>query len=249
MNFRSAALALFLCSVSLCGANVALASPPLYALVPPGHGENGDWAFLSRYRNENASLKPDSSRVVFLGDSITEAWAKEPFIAGNTHYVGRGIGGQTTQQMVVRFRADVIDLRPRLVHIMAGTNDVAGNNGPERDVDIKNAIESMVELALANHIKVVLASIPPTADFGWHPGLNPASRIRRLNAWIKSYANRIGAGYVDYWPVLATENGAMKSNLSMDGVHPSSQGYKAMEPLAQAAIEASTRPHAAAWSH
>jgi lysophospholipase L1-like esterase len=132
--------------------------------------------------------------------------------------------------MVVRFRADVIALKPLLVHIMAGTNDVAGNNGPERDMEIEGAIESMVELAL-------LAAIPPAVDFDWHPGLNPAPRIRQLNAWIKSYASRTGVEYVDYWPALATESGAMKSNLSMDGVHPNSQGYKAMQSLTEAAIQ------------
>ncbi len=177
-----------------------------------------------------------------MGDSITQGWAKEPFIAGNPHYVGRGIGGQTALQMVVRFRADVIDLKPRLVHIMAGTNDVAGNNGPESDTDIEGAIESMVQLALANHIKVVLASIPPAANFGWHPGLNPTPRIRRLNAWIKSYSSRVGVGYVDYWPALAAEDGSMKADLSMDGVHPNPQGFKAMQPLTEAAIQSALPP-------
>jgi lysophospholipase L1-like esterase len=224
-------------------ASTAQSSTSLYALAPPGHGENGDWAFLSRYRENNARLKPDVSRVVFLGDSITEAWAQDPFISENAHYVGRGIGGQTTQQMLLRFRADVIELKPALVHIMAGTNDVAGNNGPEIDSDIEGAITSMVELALANRIRVVLASIPPAADFEWHPGLNPASRIRRLNAWMKSYASRVGVGYVDYWPVLATDSGAMKPNLSPDGVHPNSQGYEAMKAVARAAIESSLEMH------
>jgi len=232
MILRSAVLALFLSSAS-----VAQTSSPVYALAPPGHGENGDWAFLSMYRHDNAALKPDSSRVIFLGDSITQAWAQEPFIAGSAHYVGRGISGQTALQMVVRFRADVIDLKPQLVHIMAGTNDVAGNNGPESDTEIEGAIESMVELALANRIKVVLASIPPAANFGWHPGLNPTPRIRRINAWIKSYASHTGVGYVDYWPALATESGALKSDLSMDGVHPNSQGYKAMQTLTESAIQ------------
>ena len=153
--------------------------------------------------------------------------------------MGRGIDGQTTQQMLVRFRADVIDLKPLVVHIMAGTNDIAGNNGPESDADIEAAIESMVELALVNHIKVVLASVPPSVNFEWHPGLNPVAQITRLNAWIRSYSNRAGITYVDYWPVLAAENGAMKSNLSMDGVHPNGQGYRAMQPLAQAAIQSS----------
>jgi lysophospholipase L1-like esterase len=232
MMFRTAVAALLLSSFS-----VAQTAPPVYALAPPGHGENGDWAFLSFYRHDNAELKRDNSRVVFLGDSITQAWAQEPFIAGNAHYVGRGIGGQTTQQMVVRFRADVIALKPVLVHIMAGTNDVAGNNGPESDADIEGGIQSMVELALASRIKVVLASIPPAADFEWHPGLKPALRIRQLNAWIKSYANCTGIGYVDYWLALATESGAMKSNLSMNAAHPNSQGFKAMQSLTEAAIQ------------
>jgi lysophospholipase L1-like esterase len=231
MIFRSAVVALFVSSAS-----VAQTSSPVYPVEPAGHGENGDWAFLSRYRHDNNALKPDNSRVVFLGDSITQAWAEEPFIAGNPHYVGRGVGGQTALQMVVRFRADVIDLKPLLVHIMAGTNDIAGNNGPESDAEIEGAIESMVELALANRIKVVLASIPPAADFAWHPGLNPTPRIRRLNAWIKSYASRIGVEYVDYWPALATEGGSMKPNLSVDGVHPNSLGYMAMQSVTEAAI-------------
>ena len=211
---------------------------PLYPLVPPGHGVNGDWAFLERYREANAVLKPDDSRVVFMGDSITELWAQQPFIAGNPHFAGRGIGGQTTLQMLVRFRSDVLRLKPKLVHIMAGTNDVAGNNGPESDTDIEGAIQSMVELALANHIKVVLASVPPAADFKWHPGLNPAPRIREINAWLKSYANRAGVTYVDYWPALATESGALKAELSEDGVHPNAQGFAAMQPLAEVGIHA-----------
>jgi lysophospholipase L1-like esterase len=232
MTSRIAILALLLSSVGF-----AQTSATTFAQVPIGQGVNGDWAFLGRYRHDNAELVPDKLRVVFMGDSITERWARESFITGNAHLVGRGIGGQTALQMLVRFRADVVALKPRLVHIMAGTNDVAGNNGPESDADIEGAIESMVELALAHHIKVVLASIPPAIDFGWRPGLDPAPRIRQLNAWIKSYAGRGGVGYVDYWPALATESGGMKSNLSMDGVHPNSQGYQAMQPLAEAAIQ------------
>jgi len=214
----------------------AAAPPEVYPVAPPGHGVNGDWAFLERYRQANASLKPDASRVVFMGDSITEMWGQQPFIADNPHYAGRGIGGQTTLQMLVRFRADVISLKPKLVHIMAGTNDVAGNNGPESDSDIEGAIQSMVELALANHVKVVLASIPPAADFKWHPGLNPTPRIREINAWLKAYATRAGVTYVDYWQALATESGALEPDLSPDGVHPNAQGFKLMQPLAEAAI-------------
>jgi len=221
----------------LSSAAVAGTAPTVYPLVPPGHGVDGDWAFIGRYRHANASLSADDSRVVFMGDSITELWGQQSFIEGNPHFAGRGIGGQTTLQMLVRFRSDVIDLKPKLVHIMAGTNDVAGNNGPEEDEDIEGAIQSMVELALENHIKVVLASIPPAADFKWHPGLEPVERIRRINAWLKSYATRSHVTYVDYWPVLATDSGALKSELSEDGVHPNAAGFKVMEPLAEKAIK------------
>ena len=224
--------------VSSAGLAIAGTPPEVYPLVPPGHGVDGDWAFVARYRQANASLEPDATQVVFMGDSITELWGQQPFISGNAHYAGRGIGGQTTLQMLVRFRSDVISLKPKLVHIMAGTNDVAGNNGPESDTDIEGAIQSMVELALANHIKVVLASIPPAAEFGWHPGLNPAPRIREINEWLKSYATRAGVTYVDYWPALATPSGALKSTLSGDGVHPNAEGFKAMQPLAETAIHA-----------
>jgi acyl-CoA thioesterase I len=235
MLIRSMALGLL---VSSAGLAIASTPPEVYPLVPPGQGVDGDWAFVARYRHANASLEPDASRVVFMGDSITELWGQQPFIAGNPHYAGRGIGGQTTLQMLVRFRSDVISLKPKLVHIMAGTNDVAGNNGPETDTDIEGAIQSMVELALASHIKVVLASIPPAVDFGWHPGLDPAPRIRAINEWLKSYAKHAGVTYVDYWPVLATENGALKSDLTPDGVHPNAEGFKVMQPLAETAIRA-----------
>src|ERR1700722_932604 len=231
MIMRNIALGLLLSTTGF-----ANTPAPVYPLEPPGHGTNGDWAYIGRYRNANDSLKPDDARVVFMGDSITELWAMEPFIADSAHIVGRGIGGQTTLQMVVRFRADVISLKPKVVHIMGGTNDVACNNGPESDTDIEGAMQSMVELALANHLKVVLASIPPAAEFNWHPGLNPAPRIRAINAWIKSYASRAGVTYVDYWPALATESGALKSELSQDGVHPNALGFKAMQPLMEAAI-------------
>jgi lysophospholipase L1-like esterase len=222
----------------LLGSLAATGDAAPSGLLPgPGQGPDGDWAFLSRYRSANAVLGPDSLRVVFLGDSITEAWARDPLLSGNRHFIGRGIGGQTTQQMLVRFQADVIDLRPALVHIMAGTNDVAENSGPETDGEIEEAIESMVQLALANHIKVLLASIPPAADFPWHHGLNPAVKIPRLNAWLKSYAAHAGIGYVDYWPVLATPSGSMRAELSLDGVHPSAQGYAAMRPITDKAIQ------------
>jgi lysophospholipase L1-like esterase len=227
---RIAALALALAGACSCAA--ATTSPPPCAT---------DWANFSRYREANAALTRDASRVVFMGDSITDAWAKEALFTDHPHFVGRGISGQTTQQMLVRFRADVIDLKPAVVHIMAGTNDVAGNNGPESDTEIEDAIASMVELARTNHIDVVLASIPPAADFPWRPGLEPLPRIRRLNTWLKSYAGRVGVTYVDYWAPLAADDGSLKSSFSSDGVHPNSGGYEAMKPFTLAAVESALK--------
>jgi lysophospholipase L1-like esterase len=220
---------------------VALASPAL--AVPVGQGENGDWAYLARYRGANQALsgKPDPRRVVFMGDSITEGWAKESFIDGNRHFVGRGISGQTTTQMLVRFRSDVIALKPAVVHIMAGTNDIAENNGPESEDEMFGAIVSMIELARANRIKVVLASVPPAKDFPWHQGLNPAPKIRSLNAWLKDYAASHGLVYADYWSALATSEGGMKPQYAEDGVHPTPAGYAAMRPIAEAAIAKALR--------
>lgn len=196
-----------------------------------------DPAGLTRYRDENAKLTPTPGmpRIVFMGDSITENWrnlAPEFFQRG---HVGRGISGQTTQQMLVRFRQDVIDLKPRVVHIMAGTNDVAGNTGLETDADIENDICSMVELAQAHGIRIILASIPPAADFPWHKGLNPGPRIMRLNAWLRDYAAKSGSVYADYWS--ATHDGdAFRADLALDGVHPNKAGYAVMAPIAEAAI-------------
>jgi lysophospholipase L1-like esterase len=229
---------------------VPLASPPATspasttaARPPIGQGENGDWAYVGRYRGANADLTARHPRpqVVFIGDSITEAWAHQPSFAADATRVGRGIGGQTAPQMLVRFRSDVINLKPAVVHIMAGTNDVAEITGVETDSEIEGYIASMVELARKHRIRVVLASIPPAMDFPWHSGLNPAPRIKTLNEWLKGYAAKRGVVYVDYWPVLATPLGAMKKEFSRDGVHPSAAGYAAMEPLATEAIKRATR--------
>ena len=197
---------------------------------------HSDWAYLARYRGENAHLVPARApRIVFLGDSITQGWIdKVPSYFGPGR-VDRGISGQTTGQMLVRFRQDVLSLKPAVVHIMAGTNDVAGNNGPESDSDIEGNIETMTELALAHGVRVILASIPPAADFPWRPGLAPGPRIERLNRWIAGYAAREGAIYADYWTVLHDGPG-FRAGLAYDGVHPSEAGYAAMAPVAEAAI-------------
>lgn len=207
---------------------------------------HSDWAYLARYRDANAALTLDArqKRVVFLGDSITEGWVSKMPAFFTPGRIGRGISGQTTPQMLVRMRQDVIALKPRVVHIMAGTNDVAGNTGTTTDAQIQDNIRSMTELAQAHGIRVVLASIPPAADFPWKPGLNPGVRIERLNRWIEAYARRAGAVYADYWS--ATRSGlGFRDGLAYDGVHPTEAGYAAFAPIADAAIrKALTLPSA-----
>jgi acyl-CoA thioesterase I len=204
--------------------------------------QTDDWADLARYREANRGLaRQDPDRIVFMGDSITEGWGSQPFIRGNSHFVDRGISGQTAPQMLVRFRSDVVALKPAVVHIMAGTNDIAGNTGPETQNEIFGYITAMVKLAHANHIKVILGSVPPAADFPWRPGLDPAPKIKTLNARLKAYALSHQSVYADYWHVLASKNGGMKAQYSEDGVHPNARGYAAMRPVAEAAIAQATR--------
>jgi lysophospholipase L1-like esterase len=196
-----------------------------------------DWAELCRYRAANAALSGPPT-AVFIGDSITDFWAvaQPDFFSGGI--VDRGVSGQTTPQMLVRFRNDVIALRPKVVHIMAGTNDVAGNTGPTTEADFEGVIQSMVELAKAHQIEVVLASIPPTGGFGWRPEMKPAGEILRLNAWLKTYAAQQGLRYVDYHGALASADGAFRPDLSNDGVHPNMKGYAVMRRLAELALAA-----------
>lgn len=200
-----------------------------------------DWPQLGRYRDENARLlapQPGQARVVFYGDSITDAWgrAKDTTFFPGKPYLNRGISGQTTAQMLLRFRQDVIDLHPAAVVILAGTNDLAGNTGLATLPMIEDNFRSMTELAQAHHIRVVLASVLPTADYPWHPGLQPAGKIRTLNAWLKSYAAARGAVYLDYYHALANAQGGMDERLAKDGVHPTPAGYAIMAPLAEQAI-------------
>lgn len=211
-----------------------------------------DWPQLERYRADNRRLgapKPGEQRVVFYGDSITDAWGRAPgttFFPGKP-FVNRGISGQTTAQMVVRFRQDVIDLHPAAVVILAGTNDIAGNTGLASLPMIEDNFRSMTELARAHGIRVILASVLPTADYPWHPGLQPAGRIRALNAWLKDYAKAQGAIYLDYYDALANAQGGLDRRLAADGVHPTPAGYAIMAPLALGAIgrvlAGSTRVH------
>jgi lysophospholipase L1-like esterase len=203
-----------------------------------------DWAQLRRYQAENAALPPATGdRVVFMGNSITEGWAKlfaDQF--PGKPYVGRGISGQTTPQMLVRFRQDVIALKPRVVVILAGTNDIAGNTGPSTIEMIEDNIASMAELAQANGIRVVLSSVLPVFDYPWKPGLEPAPKIMAINAWMKEYASRHNAVYLDYHSAMQDERHGLKQGLGYDGVHPNEAGYRVMAALAERAITEALRP-------
>lgn len=198
-----------------------------------------DWAWMKRYQADNATLPPASTaapRVVFLGDSITQMFRDfEPdfFVDGR---IGRGIGGQTTPQMLVRFRQDVIDLHPAVVQIMAGTNDIASNTGPMTIAETEANFRTMTELAHAHGIRVILASIPPASHFAWRPGLEVTEKIRTINAWLKDYAARSGATYADYWSVLEDGKGGFRADWTGDGVHPNKAGFDQMIPVARKAI-------------
>ena len=198
-----------------------------------------DWPQLGRYADANASLSATQlGRVVFYGDSITDAWTRDggAFFPGKP-YVNRGISGQTTEQMVVRFRQDVIDLSPQTVVILAGTNDIAGNTGPETQAMIEDNFRSMIDLARANSIRVVLASVLPAAAYPWKPSAgSPAEKIRALNDWLKSYAASQNLTYLDYYSAMVGPDGGMKPGISIDGVHPNATGYAIMEPLAEKAL-------------
>lgn len=198
-----------------------------------------DFGDLERFKEADLKLGPPAAgeeRVVFLGDSITEGWQIDLSFPGKP-YINRGISGQTTPQMLVRFRQDVIDLKPKAVVILAGTNDLAGNTGPETLEQMEGNLASMADLAMANRIRVVLCSVLPAFDFGWKPGLAPARKILALNAWIKSYAADKGYAYVDYHAAMKDERDGLPASLSKDGVHPTPAGYAIMAPLAEAGIE------------
>lgn len=200
-----------------------------------------DWPNLARYREANAALgepAPGEQRVVFIGNSITDGWARhfDAHFPGKP-YVGRGIGGQTTPQMLVRFRQDVIALDPAVVVILAGTNDIAGNTGPATDEMIQDNLASMAELAKAHGIRVVLSSILPVYDYPWRPGLNPGPRIVAINKWLREYAEANDMVYLDYHSAMADERLGLPAELAGDGVHPTEQGYLVMARLAEAAIQ------------
>ena len=200
-----------------------------------------DWANLNRFKKQNDSLglpTEGEQRVVFMGNSITEGWPNsDPEYFDNPSYINRGIGGQTTPQMLLRFRADVIDLEPKAVVILAGTNDIAGNTGPMTLEEIRDNIISMAELAKVNGIQVIISSVLPAYDYTWKPGLEPNIKIPKLNAMLKDYAENNGILYLDYFTAMADDRNGLPIELAEDGVHPKKKGYMIMKKLAEDAIQ------------
>ena len=235
---------LIVCSLLLMSIAVAQAQTP---------DCKNDWPNLARYDKDNKTTVPpakNEQRVVFMGDSITDSWDSPNnggFFPGKP-YVNRGISGQTTPQMLIRFRRDVIELKPKVVVILAGTNDIAGNTGPTTLEAIEDNLKSMAELATANRIRVVLASVMPVSDYEIRDGKplvqtvrRPPEKILALNKWIQEFARANHHTYLDYFTAMVDANGFLKDELSNDGLHPNLEGYKVMTPLAEAAIQASSK--------
>ena len=200
-----------------------------------------DWANLKRFQQENSELmlaKANENRVVFMGNSITEGWLSiRPEFFKNKPYVNRGISGQTTPQMLIRFRQDVIHLKPSTVVLLAGINDIAENTGPSTIEMIANNIVSMAELAKANHINVIICSVLPANKFPWREGLKPAEKVIKLNALLQSYSKKHKLAYVDYYSAMVNDSHGLKKELGEDGIHPNKNGYLIMEPILEKAIK------------
>lgn len=213
-----------------------------------------DWPELNRYSEANAALVAPlkvEKRVIFLGDSITDFWSRPAsggFFPGKP-YINRGIDGQTTPQMLIRFKADVIALKPKVVVILAGTNDIAGNTGPTTPEQIADNLSSMADLAQAHGVRIVLASVLPVSDYGHRAdGRNliqterrPPDQIIKLNSWIRRYSSENGYIYLDYFSVMADESGMLRKELSEDGLHPNARGYAVMAPIAEQAIKSALK--------
>ncbi len=229
-------------------------APPPPAKTVSGHPADSYWTahdkqlvsdfgWLAKFKEADLKLPAPATgenRVVFMGDSITEGWhfdGPDGSFPGKP-YINRCISGQTSPQMLVRFRQDVVELQPKVVVILAGTNDIAGNTGPMTLEQTEDNLASMADLATVNHIRVVLCSVLPAVDFRWAPGLDPAPKIVALNAWIKSYAAEKGYVYVDFHSAMKDQRDGLPPNLSKDGVHPTQAGYAIMAPLVEAGIKA-----------
>ena len=253
MKRNLAPTAVLLCAVFLCIAALAQQSAPAI----PSTGFAGldqyrasriavftdDYGQLARYRDADSQLRPPAAgdnRVVFFGDSITDSWKLDDSFPGK-QYINRGIGGQTTPQMLVRYRQDVVDLQPKVVVILAGTNDIAGNTGPMRNEDIEANFASFAELARVHNIRVVYSSILPVHNYTDRAkdffAQRPQARILALNEWLKDYCAKNKIVYLDYFSALVDDKGMLKKDLADDGLHPNTAGFKVMAPLAEAAIE------------
>src|SRR5262249_26791555 len=228
--------------------------PALRQRLTGAEARLADWSQLSRYRDANTKVAQpvkEESRVVFMGDSITDGWGRSDpaqFFPGKP-YVNRGISGQTTPQMLIRFRPDVIALSPKVVVILAGTNDIAGNTGPATLAMIQDNLSSMADLAKSHGVRVVLASLLPVSDYGHNregkpinqTNRRPPAQILALNAWIKQYAATSGMVYLDYYSAVVDDKGSLKQELSDDGLHPNAKGYAVMSPLAEQAISSALK--------
>lgn len=219
---------------------ISVLFPLLILILMQNEGLAQDWADLNHFRAANSNVPPplpEEDRVVFMGNSITIGWlnARPEFFEGKP-YINRGISGQTTPQMLVRFRQDVIDLQPKVVVLLAGTNDIAGNTGPSSLQMIMDNLKGMAELAHANGINVVMSSVLPVFDYPWKPGLEPADKIVQLNKMIKAYSEENGHVYLDYFSAMVDARNGLPKAYAEDGVHPNVAGYKVMEPLVEKAI-------------
>jgi lysophospholipase L1-like esterase len=229
--------------LAIAAASPSAAAPGGIVPDPCAIKDGADFANLCRYRSDNFQLlrARERARIVFMGDSITEFWLKGDPSLFRAGVVDRGISGQTTPQMLLRFRQDVIDLRPRIVHIMAGTNDIAGNTGPTTLDAVEDNIRSMAELARAHGIRVIVGSVLPAARFTWAPDRQPAPQIAELNRRLKRYAAANRLTYADYYSAMANARGGMDPALAEDGVHPTPEGYRKMRPVTDRAIAATGR--------
>lgn len=221
-------------------ASLALVATLALMAGAPARAEEADWADLAAYAQRDADLAARGAvahRVVFMGDSITEGWDRDHqgLFADPTH-INRGISGQTTGQMLLRFRQDVLSLEPAAVVILGGTNDIAGNGGPVSDETLRGNIQSMAELARAHHIRVLLLAVPPTDHFWWARDVQPAARIKAHNAWLRSYAQAQHFAFVDSHAPLANAQGGIAETFSRDGVHPNAAGYRVLEGVIAASL-------------
>lgn len=241
---KFAALTLLVCSAAVAQTNSIDDPVKLKAELDRAKKTLLDWPALSRYAADNAQLAPPAhgeNRIVFMGDSITDAWIKRSpkFFTDNPSHIDRGISGQTTPQMLIRFRPDVIALKPKVVVILAGTNDIAGNTGPMTLEMIEDNFRSMAELAKANNIRVVLSSVMPVCDYiKPQTERRPPSQIIALNEWLRDYAAKNKFVYLDYYSAMIDDQKMLKKEITYDGLHPTEAGYAIMEPLAEKAVAA-----------